>query len=219
MADPAPLPDDLWVSPAMIFEIAQGTEPDHVVAARYGWKGERFDRLKATPRFKQDVAQYKARQSDPDTTKTKALIIWNDLLPDLYRAALASDSVAVKLEVMKYIGKVAGLEPNAQAIQGGNPAFHLTLNLGAQTVTVTQPQAPVVDGTAEPVKPPVVEAPQNEKPAADPGPQGDQVAQEEVKEEPAPEAPVEQAPTPFTIPDFDLAKMGTLDDVLRALDD
>lgn len=121
------------VPPELFVELAFGIEPPTSVAARFGYSQAEFGTLSAQPWFQKAL---KAKQDELAAQgwnfRAKMGMLAEDLLTDAYVAAKASDSAAIKLEVGKYLTKVADLEPrqSQQAIAG--PGFSISINLGAQ---------------------------------------------------------------------------------------
>jgi hypothetical protein len=124
------------VPPELFVELAFAIEPPTTVAARFGYSSAEYNALAAQPWFQKAL---KTKQDELASQgwnfRTKMGMLAEDLLTDAYVAAKASDSAAIKLEVGKYLTKVADLEPrqSQQAIAG--PGFSISINLGGQNST------------------------------------------------------------------------------------
>ena len=143
----------LELPPAMITDLAMGNSDPIAIVKKYDYTFEDYMKMATYDWFHRAVAERKTQlESEGFTAKIKFGAMAEDLLANAYRAAVVSDSVAIKLDVAKYLSKISGLEPQPNAVQlgGGGGAFQLVINFGAGQ---SSQQAPIViDATAEQVE-------------------------------------------------------------------
>lgn len=121
----------------MLAEMASGYEDPARIAARYGYDQSAYDTLVSQEWFVQAIEAKRAElRRSGWTFKAKAALMAEDMLEETYLAAKQSDSVGTKLEVAKYLTKIADLEPRTNAVQQTGPGFSITINLPTQTSTV-----------------------------------------------------------------------------------
>lgn len=141
------------VSADMLMELALGLEPPGDIAARYQFTPTDFERIQSTTWFKRALAQKKQELEDNGYTfRAKMALLAEDQILDTYRAIRASDSLTLKLELSKYLTKLADLEPKQAltAAQGGG--FMININLGNSSAE-TKLQKAVID--IDPDLPPI----------------------------------------------------------------
>lgn len=133
------------VSTEMITEIAMDVENPVAIAQRFGYSQQEYLMLCAHPWFTRAVEEKREiLKSEGMSFKTQMGSLAQDMLIQAWQAASASDSVQNKLDVAKYLTKVAGLEPqpNALALAAG-AGFSLVISLpptataAAQTIAMT----------------------------------------------------------------------------------
>lgn len=169
----------LRVPPEMMSELALGMEDGAVIAQRHGFSAADFATLIVQPWF---VKTLQAMRDDIEanglTFKAKVAMLAEDLLLDAWAAAKNSESGSLKLDVAKYLTKVADLEPKQNAaVPAGGSGFVININLPEQY------KAQVAAGGAQPAAPTIDVTPTQPS---------------EVQELPA-------GPAPFIVPDFNLS--------------
>lgn len=125
------------VPPELFVELAFGIEPPTTVAARFGYTSTEYNALAAQPWFQKAL---KSKQDELASQgwnfRAKMGMLAEDILTDAYVAAKASDSAAIKLEVGKYLTKVADLEPRQSNQLAAGPGFSISINLGSKASNV-----------------------------------------------------------------------------------
>ena len=130
----------------MISELAMGVENPYDVVLRYGYEVQDYLKMLSYPWFTRMVSDKRDRMvAEGFTFRVKMGAMAEDLLIDAYRAARKVDSVALKLDVAKYLTKVADLEPRvaAQASEAG-AGFSITITLSQPSTT----QSNIIELTA-----------------------------------------------------------------------
>jgi hypothetical protein len=141
----------LHLPPEMLAEMASGFEDPVRVAARYGYDQAAYDTLTSQEWFVQAVEAKRAElRRSGWTFKAKAALMAEDMLEETYLAAKQSDSVGTKLEVAKYLTKIADLEPRTNAPVASGPGFSITINLPNASAAHTTPPGATIDVTPEP---------------------------------------------------------------------
>ena len=128
----------------MMLRIAMGLESPAAVASEYGLDVNEFLKMTTQPWFHRQVDEAKQRlESEGFTFKHKMAALAEDLLIDAYQHARRSVDVSAKLDVAKYISKVAGLEPVTGQAAGMGSGFSLVINIppshadtAPQTITI-----------------------------------------------------------------------------------
>jgi hypothetical protein len=113
--------------------IALGLEDIHSILSRFDISEERYELLKPVPAFRKAMAEAQRDvREQGHTFKLKCKGIAEDFLDSLY-LELHNPRVGLstKVDVFKYLTRIAGLEPQAQsAQQGGNaPQVNIQINL------------------------------------------------------------------------------------------
>lgn len=130
----------LHLPPEMLAEIASGFEDPVRIAARYGYDQAAYDTLTSQDWFTNSIEAKRAElRRSGWTFKAKAALMAEDMLEETYLAAKQSDSVGTKLEVAKYLTKIADLEPRTNAPVATGPGFSITINLPATAAHNTPP--------------------------------------------------------------------------------
>lgn len=116
----------------MLMEMAMGLGDPIAIASRYGYDQNDYIRMSTQPWFHREIDRLaKELEANGFTVKQKMASLAEDLLIDTYRAAKSSDSVALRLDVAKYLSKIGGLEPQP-GVQAAGAGFSLTINLSGQ---------------------------------------------------------------------------------------
>jgi hypothetical protein len=129
----------LDIPPELVISIAQGMEEPDEIAARHGFIGEKWEKLKSWQPFTKAVADHRAElERSGYSFKVKAAFMAEDMLSETYIKAKSPDaSFAQKLQAVQFFTRVAGLEPKEDKnIQQGE-GFSVTINLGGHSTTVT----------------------------------------------------------------------------------
>lgn len=115
----------------MIEEISLGIEHPPTVASRYGFDPTDYALLEQQDWFLRSVNERREELKRSGWTfRAKMGMMAEELLVDAWRTAKLSDSASVKLEVAKYLTKVADLEPKekAQVQQGTGFSINIQIN-------------------------------------------------------------------------------------------
>lgn len=126
--------DPTDVPPALILDYALAIDNEDTISRRHGYSPSQLKQLKTMKWFNDRVAWVKRDLEESGFTfRGKAAMLAEDLMVDVYRAAKLSDSVASKLDVAKYLAKMADLEPrgNVDVNQGNSSGFSIVINLDA----------------------------------------------------------------------------------------
>jgi hypothetical protein len=113
----------------MYGDLAAGIDDPYEVARRHGYSDEEYDTLQQQSWFTKAVAS-KRRELEANgfTFAAKMGMLAEDLLIQAYVAAKNSESVSHKLDVAKYLTKIADLEPK-QTAPGAGSGFSITINI------------------------------------------------------------------------------------------
>ena len=120
----------LLLPPELVTEVALGIEPATTLFKRYGYSDAEYQQISTSTWFsKEIVAKRAALEADGFNFPAKMKMLAEDLMTEAYLHAKESDSVSAKLEVGKYLAKLADLEPraNAQAVSG--PGFQINISI------------------------------------------------------------------------------------------
>jgi len=114
----------------MIHEIAVGLEPPHEIAARYGYSASEYRTLATTKWYKRALAKaVEEQEAQGFTQQMKMRVMAETLLVHTYHAAKASDSVQNKLDVAKYLAKIADMEPKPNQQVTTDNGFNIIINI------------------------------------------------------------------------------------------
>lgn len=116
----------------MITELAIGAEPEAVLFARYGIGPADAVALQNQTWFTRAINERRDEMAaEGFTFAAKMGVLAEDLLVQVYHEAKTSDSLSLKLDVAKYLTKIANLEPkqNTPAQLTGS-GFSITIHLG-----------------------------------------------------------------------------------------
>lgn len=140
----------LDVPQEMILGIAIGMEDDAEIAARFGFEGVRWERLKAWKPFNDAVAAQRAElEQNGVTFRIKAKSMTEDVFEHAYKIAKSNDATLLqKLEFIKVGAKLGDLEPKANAQVAAGPGFSITINLGdsgKKTIDIPAPEVKEIE--------------------------------------------------------------------------
>jgi hypothetical protein len=142
-----PDPTTADIPQELIWHIAAGLEDPEIVAKRFGYEGQTWEKLKANKPFQVAVAaQASEFEANGMTFKNKSKLIAADLLERLYALARHRDTSIVQLhDIFKTITKLADLEPKSEknAAADTGPRFSININLNGappQTIDITPEQ-------------------------------------------------------------------------------
>ena len=145
----------LELPPAMITDLAMGNSDPIAIVKKYDYTFEDYMKMATYDWFHRAVAARKTPlESEGFTAKIKFGAMAEDLLANAYRAAVVSDSVAIKLDVAKYLSKISGLEPQPGIQAVGGAGFSVTINfpnqpaLNATPHTSDQPHSITIEGVS-----------------------------------------------------------------------
>lgn len=121
------------VPPKMLLELAVGIEDPIVVAERYGYYGNQWDELlKYEPFMKAVDAKRQELNASGYTFRTRANILANDLLEDVYHDAKQTGTNAhTRLEALKFMARAGGIDQPAKDEVDNSAQFSITINLSA----------------------------------------------------------------------------------------
>lgn len=102
----------LGLDPKLVFDLAARVDPPHVIAANYGLDPQYLSEVMETPHVKSIVAAKRKELEDGGfVLEQKAKLMFEDLLPDLYRKAKSENTtLGGVLEVAKFMRTVARLD-------------------------------------------------------------------------------------------------------------
>lgn len=126
-------PPALDVPQELILAIAIGLEEPEELASRYGFQGDRWERLKTWKPFTDAVAKQRSELEQSGVTfKIKAKALTEDVFEDAYKIARSNDATLMqKLEFIKLGAKLGDMEPKASTQVQAGPGFSITINLAA----------------------------------------------------------------------------------------
>ena len=120
----------LLLPPELVTEVALGIEPATTLFKRYGYSDAEYQQISTSTWFAKEITSKRAAlEADGFNFPAKMKMLAEDLMTEAYLHAKESDSVSAKLEVGKYLAKLADLEPraNAQAVTG--PGFQINISI------------------------------------------------------------------------------------------
>jgi hypothetical protein len=124
----------LDIPPQLVWECAAGLENPTDVAARFGFAGEKWERLQQWPPFIHAVQTQRAEfERNGMTFRLKAGLMAEEMMSQMFKQAIANDtSIMQKLSVFNSLVDVAGLKPDkkqeaASAVSA--PKFSITINI------------------------------------------------------------------------------------------
>ena len=142
-------PPALDVPQELILAVAIGLEEPADIASRYGFVGDRWEKLRLWKPFTDAVAKQRAELEQSGVTfKIKAKALTEDVFEDAYKIARSNDATLMqKLEFIKLGAKLGDMEPKASTQVQAGPGFSITINLGN-----VSKKSEIVDMSAEHVQ-------------------------------------------------------------------
>lgn len=136
----------LDIPPQLVWECAAGLENPADVAARFGFEGDKWERLSQWPPFITAVQTQRAEfERNGMTFRLKAGLMAEEMMNQMFKQTLSADSTILqKLSVFNSLVDVAGLKPDKKAVDAtasAAPKFSITINFPNQ-----QPTPVTIDG-------------------------------------------------------------------------
>lgn len=126
--------DFTQLPPQLYTDIAMGLKPSAEVFIDHGYTADDYMKASTMAWFRRACEAAKARlESEGFTFKNKMSALAEDLLVDAWRAAKVTTNLEDKLDVAKYLSKVAGLEPVNGQVGAGGGGFSVTINIPSPT--------------------------------------------------------------------------------------
>lgn len=128
-------------------EVAIGVRSPQEVVARFGLTNDQWERLQQHPRFRQlldaCIAEWEGPLNTVERVRVKATAMVEEWLPEAFQRAHDPDeSLNAKTELMKFIGRLGGMEAKEMAQVGDGSKFSLTINIGeGQTMKIVEQKA------------------------------------------------------------------------------
>jgi hypothetical protein len=124
----------LDVPPQLVWECAAGLEDPDSIAARFGFEGAKWERLKQWPPFIHAVQNQRAEfERNGMTFRLKAGLMAEEMMSQMFKQAISNDSsIMQKLSVFNSLVDVAGLKPDKKAVDTNvqsAPKFSITINI------------------------------------------------------------------------------------------
>jgi hypothetical protein len=135
----------LDVPAQLVWECAAGVEDPTIVAARFGFEGDKWARLSQWPPFIQAVQRQRAEfEREGVTFRLKAGLMAEQVMDQMFKQAVGTDSTILqKLSVFNALVDVSGLKPEKKSAQQADanaaPRFSITINIpgsGPTPVTI-----------------------------------------------------------------------------------
>ena len=137
----------LDIPPQLVWECAAGLEEPAKIAARFGFEGEKWERLAQWPPFITAVQNQRAEfERTGMTFRLKAGLMAEEMMSQMFKQAISVDSTIMqKLSVFQSLVEVAGLKaPKTEPTTAGAPKFSITINIPAASGPA--PKAVTIDG-------------------------------------------------------------------------
>lgn len=130
----------LDLDPKLVFDLAARVDPLATVADRYGLDPQFLAELAESPHVNRLI---KAKRKELDDAgfvlATKAKLMFEDLLPDIYRRAKGENStLSGVLEAAKFLRTVAGLDKQDPGNLAGEK-FSITIQFGGASAPASAP--------------------------------------------------------------------------------
>jgi hypothetical protein len=117
-----------------------------LIAARFGFEGDKWERLSQWPPF---ITAVQAQRAEFDrsgiTFRLKAGLMADEMMSQMFKQAISNDSTILqKMSVFNSLVDVAGLKPDKKAVDttaNAAPKFSITINFPNQ-----QPTPVTIDG-------------------------------------------------------------------------
>lgn len=132
----------LDIPPQLVWECAAGLEDPASIAQRFGFEGEKWERLSQWPPFISAVQTQRAEfERNGMTFRLKAGMMAEEMMGMMFKQAISNDTTILqKLSVFQALTDVAGLKAPKNDVTNTNaaPKFSITINIpqGAQPVTI-----------------------------------------------------------------------------------
>lgn len=132
----------LDIPPQLVWECAAGLEDPVAIAQRFGFEGEKWERLCQWPPFISAVQTQRAEfERNGMTFRLKAGMMAEEMMGMMFKQAISNDTTILqKLSVFQALTDVAGLKAPKNDPGNANvaPKFSITINIpqGAQPVTI-----------------------------------------------------------------------------------
>ena len=122
----------LSLDPRFTLECAMGMEDISEIAPRYGYKQEDVVKLSQYQPFLIELERMKGElQRSGQNFKMKAALMSDMMMETVFRGAMQGNaSLAVKIDALKTLTKLADLEPKNTQAQTAGAGFSITINLG-----------------------------------------------------------------------------------------
>lgn len=134
------------VPPEMLFYLALGREDDLVVASRYGFSVEDYQRLCELKPFQVALAAQRAQlDKDGITFQVMAAMQAAELRDRAWMQAMGPDvSLTQRLDALRTFAKLGNLEPKeVKAPMGAGTGFSIQINLGDKSVSMSNGPRPI----------------------------------------------------------------------------
>lgn len=132
----------LDIPPQLVWECAAGLEDPVAIARRFGFEGEKWERLAQWPPFISAVQTQRSEfERNGMTFRLKAGMMAEEMMGMMFKQAISNDTTILqKLSVFQALTDVAGLKAPKNDVVNTNaaPKFSITINIpqGAQPVTI-----------------------------------------------------------------------------------
>lgn len=131
----------LDIPPQFIWECAAGLEDPAAIAQRFGFEGDKWERLAQWPPFISAVQTQRAEfERNGMTFRLKAGLMAEEMMAMMFKQAVSNDSTILqKLSVFQALTDVAGLKAPKNDTSNVNtaPKFSITINLPQTTQPMT----------------------------------------------------------------------------------
>jgi hypothetical protein len=139
----------------MVYSIAMGLEEPVDIAARHGFVGERWEQLQAWKPFRDAVAAQRAELEKTGVTFRIKQALKADMLSEkVFVEAMGPDiPLTQRMEALRLFAKLGNLEPKEEKAQGaGGTTFAISIDLGAQSVSISSEQPKQVEAPRYPAE-------------------------------------------------------------------
>jgi len=134
----------LDIPPQLVWECAAGLEDPVVIAQRFGFEGDKWERLAQWAPFITAVQVQRAEFDRSGVTfRLKAGLMAEEMMSQMFKQTISADSTILqKLSVFQSLVDVAGLKPDkklSSADQNAAPKFSITINIpqaGPSPITI-----------------------------------------------------------------------------------
>lgn len=135
------------IPPEMVVSMAQGMVDPEEIAAKHGFTGDKWEKLKVWKPFLDAVASQKAElESTGYSFRIKAKWKAEDLADDYYLKAKAPDATFSQVQqAVTFFTRIAGLEPKEEKVTQQGEGFSVTINMNGTNTTVSGPSPTLVE--------------------------------------------------------------------------